>query len=315
MYNIRTIEREVLEKLRLLFGAIGFSVELPSFANSKWFPDFVVSKRYAKESYKIGVELKTYKKADRTLSDVIRQLIMRVENDVSFDKLVLLLDDSQMSKRERDRLLLSNINLLRNPTKTEIKFLSELEQWVDEIKIINSKEFEKDSVMILFKNLCSQLIYKILEHPDALQALEWRDLERVLAEIFEKMNFNVTLTPCSKDGGKDIILDCEVDSIKKHFIIEVKHWSSNEKVGSSIVKQFVQVVVNEKQDKGLLLSTYGFTKKYYETLTEFERTKINFGDQDKIVDLCKAYERIDNGLWLPTNLNEELLRNTISWEI
>ncbi len=169
--------------------------------------------------------------------------------------------------------------------------------------------------MILFKNLCSQLIYKILEHPDALQALEWRDLERVLAEIFEKMNFNVTLTPCSKDGGKDIILDCEVDSIKKHFIIEVKHWRSNEKVGSGIVKQFVQVVVNEKQDKGLLLSTYGFTKKYYETLTEFERTKINFGDQDKIVDLCKAYERIDNGLWLPTNLNEELLRNTISWEI
>ena len=74
-------------------------------------------------------------------------------------------------------------------------------------------------------------------------------------------------------------------------------------------------MVNEKQDKGLLLSTYGFTKKYYETLTEFERTKINFGDQDKIVDLCKAYERIDNGLWLPTNLNEELLRNTISWEI
>ena len=51
---IRTIEREVLEKLRLLFGAIGFSVELPSFANSRRVPDFVVSKRYAKESYKIG---------------------------------------------------------------------------------------------------------------------------------------------------------------------------------------------------------------------------------------------------------------------
>jgi sulfur transfer protein SufE len=40
-----------------------------------------------------------------------------------------------------------------------------------------------------------------------LEELEWHDLERTVADIFDGLGFLVTLTPPRKDGGKDIILD------------------------------------------------------------------------------------------------------------
>jgi hypothetical protein len=39
-----------------------------------------------------------------------------------------------------------------------------------------------------------------------LDHLEWRDLERMMARVMEGLGFKVTLTPPSKDGGKDLIL-------------------------------------------------------------------------------------------------------------
>ncbi len=145
--------------------------------------------------------------------------------------------------------------------------------------------------------------------------LEWRDLERTIAELFEGIGFKVTLTPSSKDGGKDVILECTIDKIKKTFIIEIKHWRSGQRVGKEAVKDFTKVIINEKREKGLFLSTYGFASNYFESLTEREKKIINFGEQEKIIELCKTHEKINSGIWNPVDTLEDILfENTITLE-
>ena len=141
-------------------------------------------------------------------------------------------------------------------------------------------------------------------------SLEWRDLERTITELFNEIAFNATLTPSSKDGGKDVILECEVNNEKKTYIIEIKHWRSGQKVGQKAVKEFTQVIINEKRDKGLYLSTYGYNENYLASLTKIERSKVKFGEKEKIVELCETYEKIKSGLWIPVPMEDLLFNKT-----
>ena len=164
-----------------------------------------------------------------------------------------------------------------------------------------------NEISVLLKALNDRVAKIISEQPDQLNQLEWRDLERLVAGILEEFNFEVELTPGSKDGGKDIILICRNNDSRKSYIIEVKHWRSGHRVGQSFVKDFFNVIINEKHDKGLYLSTYGYTDNAFEALTEVERKKVRFGEKEKIISLCKFYTKKRSGIWIPEKSNEELL--------
>ena len=163
-----------------------------------------------------------------------------------------------------------------------------------------------------FRSLNDIVIKAIAKDPQALNLLEWRDLERALAELFDSLGFSVTLTPPSKDGGKDLILQCELSGAKKSYIVEIKHWRSNKKVGNSYVTSFLDVVAKEKRDCGILLSTSGYTSSVFESHTEVNREMLKLGDKTKIISLCQTYVKNGNGLILPhQQLTETLFEGTI----
>jgi hypothetical protein len=137
-------------------------------------------------------------------------------------------------------------------------------------------------------------------YPEELRKVEWRDLERVLREVFEGLNFETRLTRSAKDGGFDL----ELRSSSKKYLVEVKHWLTN-KVGSEVLKQFVQVVAREKSDAGLVLSTDGYTKSATTGIVSSE--PVHLGSGMKIIALCKAFVRARTELWTPLSLPEELL--------
>jgi restriction system protein len=66
--------------------------------------------------------------------------------------------------------------------------------------------------------------------------IEWRDVERVVAEIFSGIGSKVELIPSSKDGGKDVILECKENGTSKTYTIEIKHWRSGQRVGEKKIK-------------------------------------------------------------------------------
>ncbi len=166
---------------------------------------------------------------------------------------------------------------------------------------------------LIVRNSMQAIAAAIAKHPLLLMRVEWRDLERVLREVFEELGFVTYLTRSGKDGGFDLELSCTEHNKKITFLIEVKHWIEGaKKPGAKVVASFFEVVVRRgKRTTGLLLSSSGFTKTALRGRTEVEQQRLRLGNSTKIVSLCRSYVESKNGTWSPTTpLSGVLLSGT-----
>jgi restriction endonuclease Mrr len=166
------------------------------------------------------------------------------------------------------------------------------------------------SVMNVIETASKELAKLICYEPGKLQDLEWRDLERMLALVFDGIGYAVQLTRSAKDGGKDLIVEFIATSQKHSYYIEVKHWVSGQKVGNKIVQEFLSVVVRDQKQGGILISTSGFSGSAMEGITEIERRKLRLGNSDTVVSLCRTYLNVSNGLLKPMNYTDMLMSVT-----
>lgn len=155
--------------------------------------------------------------------------------------------------------------------------------------------FDNIEVRQILVAVSRRLATMIAADPARLDQVEWRDLERIMAEVFEGLGFTVELTPGSKDEGKDLVLQCVVSGWKRTYLVEIKHWRSGKRVGARRISDFLSVVVRENSDGGLYLSTSAFTSDAVEMLSEISQKKVRLGGQDKIVSLCQTYVRTEAG--------------------
>lgn len=189
------------------------------------------------------------------------------------------------------------------PLRLTLLGTDQIHNWVSSLN--EGTEAIDASVSNAIKVLSGQFAMMVAKNPEALRHLEWRDVERMFAEVFEGLGFQTTLTPSSKDGGKDIVLNCKVKGINKEYYVEVKHWRSSTKVGQDKVDDFVSTVIRDNVSGGLFLSSYGYTENAFEAITEIRRNKLNFGGHEKAISLCKTYSRSKMGIWSPPeNLSE-----------
>jgi restriction system protein len=195
------------------------------------------------------------------------------------------------------------------PLQLELLTFAELKDWVARIDVGDRNDTTE--IQQILQVVSRRFAELVANNPRRLDELEWRDLERMLAEVFDGIGFSVELTPGSKDGGKDIILRCEVGGKKRTYIVEVKHWRSGSRVGADAARDFLNVIVREGRDGGLYLSTYGYTGTAFESLSEIERRILRFGSEEKIVGLCKTYVKLRSGIWsAPSKLTDVLFDAT-----
>jgi cold shock CspA family protein len=171
----------------------------------------------------------------------------------------------------------------------------------DEEEVIDCDDSDPDEVMrAAVKIFTSGMAEGIARDPEVLEKLEWRDLERLIAEVFAGLGFDVELTPGSKDGGKDVIVSYSAaNGESKSYFVEIKHWRSGRRVGIESVIEFLHVIARENKTGGILLATHGFAKNAIETITEIYRKKISFGTNEKVVGLCRNYVKASEGIWYP----------------
>lgn len=148
---------------------------------------------------------------------------------------------------------------------------------------------------------------RLARAPEEISTIDWRDMERVLREVFEGMGFDTTLTRCGKDGGFDLELLTQNDQGSEIFLVEVKHWSA-QKPGKANLRKLVRVTAKQRANRGILLSSSGFSPSIYEGFTEAERSTVALGGRDKIIALCTTYYRIGQQIWHPgTTISTQLL--------
>ncbi|WP_050420627.1 restriction endonuclease [Bradyrhizobium tropiciagri] len=161
----------------------------------------------------------------------------------------------------------------------------------------------------IVRHAMRELAKALAQHPDELSKVEWRDLERLLGEVFEGIGFDTRVTRSSKDGGVDLELTTFEEGMKQVYLVELKHWNE-QKPGISHLKKLVRVTAARKATAGLLLSSSGFARPAYSGITEFT-IPVHLGGKDKIVSLCRTYYRLSSALWLEdANLQEALLSGT-----
>lgn len=290
------------EILQPLLADGGYSIEATGTRRDLGV-DFLAKKGTSAETDDdtIAVEYKHFRRGSSVgTSEVFRLLGAATVAGMSR---AMLVTNSRFSAAARDAIRRCT------PVEIELMNLDALRSWVGRLEEVPSVDI--DQINIIRLRLSREFIKLIAKSPRYLDAIEWREMEYLVCEVFEGLGFNAHLTPGSKDGGKDLVLSGRVGNGSHTYYVEVKHWRSGNGVGQALLRDFVNVVVNEEVDGGLFLSSYGYCSNAIETLTEIERRTIRLGSEQKIISLCKSYVKATTGIWTPENLTDVLFENTL----
>lgn len=126
---------------------------------------------------------------------------------------------------------------------------------------------------------------------DAVNTLDWEDMQELVAGILRAMGYKTQVSPSGPDRGKDIVASPDGFGFENpRIVVEVKHRKGA--MGAQQVRSFLGG--RHKDDRGLYVSTGGFSKDAH---YEAERASIPTALWD-LGDLVRAlvehYEKLDN---------------------
>ena len=126
---------------------------------------------------------------------------------------------------------------------------------------------------------------------DRAAKLDWDQMQRLVAGLLRAMGYKTRVSPAGADRGKDIIASPDGFGFESpRIVVEVKHRQGA--MGSQEIRSFLGG--RHKDDKGLYVSTGGFTK---DARYEAERASIPLSlmDIDELVEaIIDNYEDLDN---------------------
>ena len=125
---------------------------------------------------------------------------------------------------------------------------------------------------------------------DRVSALEWDDMQELVAGLLRALGYKTRVSAAGPDRGKDIVASPDGFGFEApRIVVEVKHRRGA--IGSQDIRSFLGG--RHPQDKGLYVSTGGFTKDAY---YEAERANIPLALMtiDELVEsLVENYDKLD----------------------
>lgn len=125
---------------------------------------------------------------------------------------------------------------------------------------------------------------------DKVHALDWSDLQDLVAGLLRAMGYKTRVSPAGADRGKDIVASPDGFGFEApRIVVEVKHRQGA--IGSQAIRSFLGG--RHPQDKGLYVSTGGFSK---DALYEAERASIPLSlmtIDDLVEAVIQNYDRLD----------------------
>lgn len=125
---------------------------------------------------------------------------------------------------------------------------------------------------------------------DRVAALDWDDMEQLVAGLLRAMGYHAYVTSTGADGGRDVVASPDALGLESpRIIVEVKH--RQDAMGAPAIRSFLGGL--RSSDRGLYVSTGGFTR---EARYEADRSNIPIRmlDLDGFVRLyVEVYDHTD----------------------
>lgn len=160
----------------------------------------------------------------------------------------------------------STLTVFALPQSAEAELVAQLEGKVEPKDVENEllEDADEASVVNPLQDTESQSLEQI---KDMVSSLNWDQMQQLVAGILRAMKYKTQISAPGSDRGKDIIASPDGFGFESpRIVVEVKHRSG--KMDSKAVRSFPGG--RHKDDRGLYVSTGGFTKDAY---YEAERTE------------------------------------------
>ena len=155
--------------------------------------------------------------------------------------------------------------------------------------------------LVAVQYLPLRVLQAVADRPNLIYGLSSREFEQLIAELVAQFDFdNVTLTPRSHDGGRDVLATKRVNDIPLLFAFECKHYSAERKVGIESLRTLLGVVSYgpTQANVGVLVTSTFFTAGAREFI--LSEARIDGKDFDAIVKWLgefQANRSLDGSFW------------------
>lgn len=106
----------------------------------------------------------------------------------------------------------------------------------------------------------NDMLRRLAVRPELVYELEPHQFEELAAELFERKGFTVTLTPRTRDGGKDLYLAQSNELGSFRYAVECKRYAPDRAVSIDVVQRLAGVVDAERLTAGIVLTTSRFSR-------------------------------------------------------
>lgn len=141
-----------------------------------------------------------------------------------------------------------------------------------------------------FAEINRTLVSYLADHPEYLYELTPRRFEELIAKLLGAAGFDVTLTPQTRDGGKDIYAVYKSDLGHMLALVECKKYSKHQPVGVQVVRSLYGGKTAERANMGVVVTTSFFTQD----AKDFQKQvgcELSLRDYDDLAEWLRRYER------------------------
>jgi hypothetical protein len=135
--------------------------------------------------------------------------------------------------------------------KSHFIFESDVELWLPE-----KYEIVASSATATWDRVLSDLA----RNPSDIHSLKPRKFEELICELLNRDGFDVTLTPPSRDGGRDVLAVLNSRIGRLLFLVECKKYSPERPIDVSIVRELYGVLAHERATAAMVATTSYFTR-------------------------------------------------------
>jgi restriction system protein len=133
-----------------------------------------------------------------------------------------------------------------------------------------------------------RIIRGLKSRPEDLYSLSPRQFEEVIADLLQDMDYEVTLTQQTRDGGKDILAAKKTELGDILCLVDAKRYSKSHKIGVSMVRTLLGTLADYQATSAMLATTSSYSRDAH-AMQEKHKYKLSLKDFADVVSWIQRF--------------------------